>query len=147
MATQSEAKVEVLGHLLLRCLPHNTTTQHTHRQLENYWHSCCCCSSCENLHAHKTIFVAVSRAQQKRKATLQQCCSNIFAASQMLTLAGNEKRGNYINWSALLPKDKQTICSLATCLKSLLLFSLWRLPACQPGSNKFVCSFSRVSLV
>lgn len=37
---------------------HQHTHTHIHRQmeLENYWHSCCCCSSCENLHAHKTIF-------------------------------------------------------------------------------------------
>lgn len=35
---------------------HTQRWSDTHSGLENYWHSCCCCSSCENLHAHKTIF-------------------------------------------------------------------------------------------
>jgi len=54
----------------------------------------------------------------------------------LLTLPGNQKRTreNYINWSALLPKDKQTICSLATCRTLSLSLSLSLL---LPGSNMF----------
>lgn len=123
--------VEVLWHLcfdVCRATSHTHTHRHTHTLAHtNCWHSCCCCSSCENLHAHKTIFVAVSRAaeqsQSEKLKAKAKCCSNIFAAcckcwrqqeqqQQLQQPTATATANSNINWSsALLPKDKQTICS------------------------------------